>query len=492
MLAWPPSPTVYEINTWPWLRDLSVRHGRPITLASVPRAELERLAAYRLDALWLMGVWERSPAGRAVALQHPGLRADYHRALPDWTPADVVGSPYAVRRYRVDPALGGDAALASLRRRLHGLGLRLILDFVPNHLALDHPWAADHPERFLHGTPDALRRDPHNYLLSSAGAEPRVLAHGRDPFFPGWTDTLQLDYRRPDTRRAMADALHDLAARCDGLRCDMAMLVTADVFGRTWGGDSDPPGAEFWPDAIARARAANPDFLLLAEVYWGLEEALQHMGFDYTYDKILYDRLLAADAPAVRAHLRTAPAYQHHLARFIENHDEPRALDAFGLARSRAAATLTLTLPGLRLIHEGQLEGRRLKLPVQLGRRRPEAGEPGLEPFYRHLLAELARPVLRRGAWSPLEPRESSSSLVAHRWALGPEHRLIVVNLSPQPARGLLCLDLSDRSERPRRLRDLFSDVEYTTAGGQIDDRGFYADLPGHGAQLLAPDPVPC
>src|SRR5688572_12462396 len=115
MSAWPAEPTIYEINTWVWLHELGRQEGRPVTLGSVPQAELERLAGYRFDALWLMGVWQRSPAGRTVARAHAGQIAEYRAALPDATTQDIVGSPYAVQRYDVDPALGGDAELAVLR-----------------------------------------------------------------------------------------------------------------------------------------------------------------------------------------------------------------------------------------------------------------------------------------------------------------------------------------------------------------------------------------
>ena len=288
---WPKDPTVYELNTWVWLNDLSRETNQRVTLANVPKVELERLAALHFDALWLMGVWERSPAARKIAQQHPGLQNEYHRALPDYTSEDVVGSPYAVYRYCVDPALGEDEELATLRQRLRDLGLRLILDFVPNHLAIDHAWVTDHPEHLLQGSKAELLTEPNNYFSRDVGGYGQVFAHGRAPGSGAWTDTVQLDYRQPDTRRAMSETLMAVAERCDGVRCDMAMLVTHDVFRRTWGGEFSPSGAEFWPAAIDNVRARYSDFLMLAEVYWDLEFNLQQQGFDYTYDKRLYDRI---------------------------------------------------------------------------------------------------------------------------------------------------------------------------------------------------------
>jgi len=491
MSNWPTYPLVYEINTWVWLNDLSQETGRPVTLGNVPQVELERLAGYGFDALWLMGVWQRSPGSREIAQTHSGLQAEYHRVLPDCTPEDVMGSPYAIYDYRVDPALGGDKELAALRQRLRRLGQGLILDFVPNHLAVDHPWLEQHPRCLVQGDPASLAREPGNYFGSKAGGQRGVFAHGRDPNFGGWSDTVQLDYRRPETRRAMSEILLAIAERCDGVRCDMAMLVTRDVFLRTWGGEFDPPQAEFWPTAITCVKANHPDFLMLAEAYWDLEWELQQQGFDYAYDKRLYDHLLDGDATLVRLHLHADLDYQRHLARFVENHDERRALDAFGPQRSRAVATLALTLPGLRLLHEGQLEGCRLKLPVQLGRRPPEPPEPGQEPFYRRLLVALRHPVFHDGHWRLLTPQEgwpgnpSYRNFEAHCWVLGEERRSMVVNLSPDQAQCFLPLGLPALAGRSWHLQDLLSDARYVRDGDDLLGRGLYLDMPGYGYHLF-------
>ena len=152
--AWDPYPTLYEINTWVWLSDLSQKYGRVVNLASVPSAEWDAIAAYGFDAVWFMGVWERSPAGIAIANQNKGLLDDFRRALPDFRPEDNVGSPYCVRRYVVDQHLGGPEGLAIARQELSKRGMNLILDFVPNHVAPDHPWVAEHPEYFIRGNAD--------------------------------------------------------------------------------------------------------------------------------------------------------------------------------------------------------------------------------------------------------------------------------------------------------------------------------------------------
>lgn len=491
MTHWPKNPTLYEINAWAWLEQLSREAGQPVTLDSVPDAELARIAAYGFDGVWLMGVWQRSPGGRKVAREHPGLQAEYRKALPDFGAADVVGSPYCIPDYGVDPVLGGDAGLASLRQRLAGLGMRLMLDFVPNHFACDHPWIAEHPERLVQGGTDSLAREPVNYFDVTVDGQWRIFAHGRDPYLDGWTDTVQVDYRSAASRRAMADILLSIADRCDGARCDMAMLVTRDIYLRTWGGAFEPPRADFWPAAITDLHASHPGFLLLAEVYWDLEWELQQHGFDYTYDKRLYDRLLEHDAMDVRLHLTAGPDYQQRLARFTENHDERRAAAAFGLPRSLAAAALTYTLPGLRLFHEGQLDGWQVKLPVQLGRRPVEQIQPAVEQFYRRLLSALRHPIFHDGDWQALKPaaewagNPTHRHIVAHRWSLNGEHRLVFVNLSAERAQALTPIDIMTLAGQDWRLDDVLNDASYVRRGDEMMSTGLYIDLPGYGYHLF-------
>ena len=163
MPTWPRYPTLYEINTWVWLWDLRRRYGNSVDLGSVPAAEWDAIAAYGFDAVWLMGVWERSPASAAIANRNQALMDDFRRALPDFQPEDNVGSAYAVRRYVVDQHLGGPKGLAAARKELAQRGVRLLLDFVPNHVAPDHPWAIDHPEYFIQGSADDARNDPASY-----------------------------------------------------------------------------------------------------------------------------------------------------------------------------------------------------------------------------------------------------------------------------------------------------------------------------------------
>lgn len=473
-------PLVYEINAWVWLHEVCARAGVPAHLARVPPREWDAIAALAPDAVWLMGVWTRSPAGVAIALRNPGLVRSFRDALPDYTEADVVGSPYCVRDYAVDPALGGPEGLATARAELAARGVALILDFVPNHVAPDHPWTLTHPERFITGTEEDLERDPGGFVRVGD----HVLALGRDPNYPAWPDVVQLDAFSPDLRAAVVATLRDIAGQCDGVRCDMAMLPMTAVFSRTWGSRAgDPPAQEYWPEVIGAVRETHPALEFMAEAYWDLEWDLQRQGFDHCYDKRLYDRLVEGDAEEVRRHLVAGVDYQDRLVRFVENHDEPRAAAAFPPERLRAATVAALTQTGARMVHEGQIEGRRVHLPVFLGRRPEEPADEDLVDFHRRLLGALADPGLRRGEWSLLSVGtwpgdDSGRHLVA--WCLdGTSRWLVVVNLGAAEGRGTVRLPWKDLRDRRWVLRDPTTGEEFAREGADLVEGLYVARDPG-------------
>jgi len=478
--AWAKYPTLYEINTWIWLSDLSQKYGRKVDLSSLPAAEWDAISAYGFDGVWLMGVWERSPAGVAIANRNQGLLADFRRALPDFRSEDNVGSPYCVRRYAVDPHLGGPQGLAIARRELSRRRMKLILDFVPNHVAPDHLWVHQHPEYFIRGNADDLRKDPSSFVELRG----TVFACGRDPYFPAWPDVLQLNAFERGLRQVVIETVSGIAQQCDGMRCDMAMLFLNSIFERTWAGRAGPrPATEYWVEVITAIKGKHPGFLFLAEAYWDLEWELQQKGFDFCYDKKLYDRLEHASAESIRLHLCADLAYQGKLLRFIENHDEPRAAANFAPAKERAAALTTSTLPGARLFHEGQFEGRKVRPPVFLGRRPEEPVDQDLRSFYEKLLGAINRPVFREGVWSLCErtgwpDNVSFQNLVAWSWTMGEARYLIVVNLSVSLAQARVQVRWVDAGGGKWQLVDVLSGTAYQRDGEEMLSPGLYVELP--------------
>ncbi len=484
----PARPTVYEINTAVWLQRLGRDRGRPLALSEVPDAAWDALAALPVDAVWLMGVWQRSPAGLRIALANPQLDAGNRAALPDLRAEDVIGSPYCVRDYVVDDRFGGPAALAAARDELAGRGLGLILDYVPNHVAPDHPWTTERPQCLLAGTEDDLAHQPEAFIRTPGG----IFANGRDPYFPPWPDVVQLNAFSPGLRDAVVETLIAVGGSCDGLRCDMAMLMTNDVFARTWDERAGPaPDADYWPTVIGGVRQAHPDLLFMAEAYWDMEWTLQQQGFDLCYDKRLYDRLVHDGADAVRGHLQADAGYQERLIRFIENHDEPRAASTFAAAPARAAAVTMSTLRRARLYHDGQLEGRRTHVPVFLGRAPDEPVDTELRAFYERLLHAVAVSGLREGDWSLCEcsgwpDNDSHRQLVAWCWSTPVARHLVAVNLAPAPAQARVHPPWADLGGRRWELADRLSGQCFEHDGDEVAGDGLYVALDPWAAHFLA------
>ncbi|WP_343989262.1 hypothetical protein [Terrabacter terrae] len=457
-------------------------------LGSVPAAVWDAVAEGGYDVVWLMGVWQRSPVGVALALGDLDLVRSFEAALPDYTDEDVVGSPYCIRDYVVDERLGGPAGLATARAELRARGLGLLLDFVPNHVAPDHPWVSGHPDRFVLGEPADLEQDPATFVELGG----RVFAHGRDPYFPAWPDVVQLNAFSAALRVAAAETLLDIAGQCDGVRCDMAMLMMDDVFASTWGDRVGPPSTTpYWPEVIGAVRGSHPGFLFVAEAYWDREFALQRQGFDHCYDKRLYDRLTSSDTSGVEAHLSADPDYQARLLRFIENHDEPRAASVLGPEQHRAAAIATFTQCGARLVHDGQTTGRRTHLPVFLGRFPEEPDDEELNAFYHRLLDALADPTFRTGEWRwcrtlPWADDPGTSPILSWCWT-GDTRWLVAVNVSERRCSARVAGPWPDLRGGTVRLHDPTQDVTYHRTGNDLND-GMYVELPPWGWHLFRID----
>jgi hypothetical protein len=278
----------------------------------------------------------------------------------------------------------------------------------------------------------------------------------------------------------MRDVLMKIAGQCDGVRCDMAMLVLPEVFQRTWGIAAEP----FWPRAIASVREAHPEFCFIAEAYWDTEWTLQQQGFNYTYDKRLYDRLRDGHARPVREHFHAGLDYQNRLARFLENHDEPRAASVFAPDVHKAAAVVTFLSPGLRFFHQGQFEGKTKRISPHLIRGPAEPANRELQRFYERLLSVLRLPAIREGGWQLLEclpawdGNWTADAFVAFLWqGRGGERLLIAVNYAGHQSQCYVRLPLPDKHGRQLRFADLMGPSRYDRDGGDLAARGLYLDL---------------
>lgn len=486
-------PLLYEVNSRQWLAHLSQKHAKKIDLSNVPEEELNFLKKNGFTHLWLMGVWPTGPKSRAQALTHPDLLNAYSEALPGWSEDDIQGSPYAIADLQVCQRIGGEKGLAAFRAQLSQRHIKLILDFIPNHLGLDHPWVESHPHRFVsqpHPFPDSFP------VQTSNGK--RHLAHGKDPYFPGWTDTVQLEYRRPETRRAMTDLLRSIASKCDGVRCDMAMLPLSEVFHKTWNhipADFETAPGEFWDAAIAEVRSAHPGFLFLAEAYWGLEGKLCELGFDYAYDKTLYDRVVHDHHWEIQPHVLGMNEQNHNRAHFLENHDEPRIAASVTFQQHAAAALLALGLPGMRFLHDGQLEGLRRFARVQLGRRAAEPTDEEVRRFYRALLPAFAQSALSKGDAQILSPRRAwddnptSQCFVVVQWQeAGRENHfdLVVVNLAPHRSQCRVELTAQGLKKGRWHMADRIGKERWVRDGADLAANGLYLDVEERGHRLFA------
>jgi glycosidase len=478
-------PVLFEINTRVFLRRFDTKEKRA-ALMDVPVSYWESLATKGVNAVWLMGIWKTCSTVIESCCFEEGLRKSYDKSLKNWRREDVIGSPYAIDCYEVNPAIGSTQDILAVKKVLNDLNIALVLDFIPNHFSADSCYIQTNPEIFLECDAAAYQQDVHTFFQNPKQPG-KYFAHGRDPFFPAWTDTTQINYYSAEARAFMTQQMLKIAGLCDGVRCDMAMLVLNNIFQNTWGGilyshEGSRPESEFWQDAIAEVKLKHPGFVFIAEAYWDLEWDLQQLGFTYTYDKRLYDRLKSAPVRSINAHLKAEIKYQNKLVRFIENHDEERAVAMFGKEQSFAAAVIMATIPGMRLFHDGQWEGKKIKLPVQLGREPVENKQPSVELFYELLRTVTADELFHNGEWRLLETIPSSAgnfhyeNMLAWEWRLKDEHALVIVNYSVNFAQCRVRFEAPVKSGE-FLLRDVFNKDEYYRTADEVQKAGLYVEL---------------
>ncbi|WP_055073519.1 alpha-amylase family glycosyl hydrolase [Pseudanabaena sp. 'Roaring Creek'] len=481
-------PSLYQINTRVWLNQISQKTGNKASLDDIPDRELDELADLGFDWVYFLSIWQIGEVGRNISRSNPQWLEEYRETFPEFQNEDICGSGFAITSYTLNSNLGALDSLLRLRDRLHQRGLKLMLDFVPNHTAIDSAWVGEHPEYYVGGSENDLREQPQNYIKLSLPRGETILAYGRDPYFSGWVDTLQLNYGNPALQSALIDELLKISQWCDGLRCDMAMLVLPEIFKQTWGVAIEP----FWKKAIDRVKEGSPDFTFMGEVYWDLEWKLQQQGFDYTYDKRLYDRLRDRHARSVKEHFWADLNYQKKSTRFLENHDEPRAASIFPERIHRAAALISFFCSGMRFFHQGQLQGWTKKISVHLCRFPEQPTNPNLQEFYGQILEVLHQDLFRNGEWHLLNCKPAWSDnwtwdcFVGFAWQNREGQKaIVVVNYAGNQSQCFVHMPWDVTSKLKYVFKDLVGSESYIRNGEELANRGLYLDLPPWGYHIF-------
>jgi Alpha amylase, catalytic domain len=483
-----PHPHLYEINTWSWLERMSADLRRIIQLDDVPDSTWDSIAERGFNIVWLMGVWRRSPESRRITFEDPANYPQYDRALPGWTPSDVIASPYAVAAYVPDARIGTWDSLDRVRNKLHARGIALFLDFVGNHTALDHPWLREHSEYYVQAQQQEFERNPTLYYPVQTPQGARFIALAKDPYYPPWKDVAQLNHFHPGARAAQLTELRTIASHCDGVRCDMAMLLLNDIFASGWRhllGDMPQPQEEFWTEV----KSAVPNLNQIAEAYWDTEQRLFDLGFDFAYNKSLYDAVRDVNPQQVLNCLNSLPQYQNKFARSLENHDELRRPIAFPNDRLSADGTLMGTLPGMRFYHQGELEGRTIHLPITLRLAAEEPIDPFSVAFFQKILDITKQNVFHEGKWNLLaaspEGDNSSGNLIVYEWKSEKAWKVIAVNLSGNASQGRVRWPESTFPAAHYNFYDELNEVAYARDGEELGKVGLFVRRDAFQAHLF-------
>ncbi len=490
-------PHLIELSARPWLYELSKKYGKHIRLEDVPDLELHEFKAKGMTAIYLLGVWHLGAYGLNHDRTDPGLLKGYGDVLPGFTTADIIGSPFAVTKYTVNPEIGTSSDLHEFRRRLNDLGIKLILDFVPNHTAIDASTVTSKTDLYVQHPPNV--HAPFDRNIYTEGG----VFYGKDKWGYIWTDTAQLNYFNPETVAARLSDVMTVAGYADGIRCDMAMLAMNDVFGDIWGSTVAErgftrPAKEFWEVAIGAAKRRYPNVIFMAEQYWGNGPRLNDLGFDYVYDKEgLYDTVSNLNSgnegqyiPNIKGYIKQhlADGYLTRGAHFISNHDQDRAAFHWGeVWRADLAGLVSFTVPGLRFHWMGQWEGHKHRLDVHLRRQTPEAASPVAKAFYDALLPAMQHPVFRRkDVQVTIEDvaGDDGWKVLAMRLRTGSDAVLVCINLSGENAGGDVVLP-DVKGNGNVQVTELMSGKKYTRDAGTMRGAGLFVEVDSNYAQMF-------
>jgi Alpha amylase, catalytic domain len=323
---------LYQIN----LRHFLVENNYN-SFEDVPNSFWKNLKSLGFSWIWLLGVWQIAPLSIQNSKKH---FANFHEDK-------VIGSCFAIEDYIIDPILGKESEFLELKKKLNSFGLSVMLDFIPNHFGLSESLLTNHVEMFIN-----TEKSPNSFEFNGLN-----FALGRDPNFEPWSDTLQLDYSKTETQNFMLQKLLYVSSLCDGVRCDMAMLILPDIFGKNW---SKKHVNNFWLNAINEVKKLNPEFVFLAEVYWSLESRLLEQGFDFVYHKNWLDFVVQ------ERWNNLSQINDNSNLIFLENHDEERIASHIDSSKLLLINIFLSIQNGFQLWQDAQTSGRKKRLPIQV------------------------------------------------------------------------------------------------------------------------------
>lgn len=367
---------LFQINTRNLLKDLEID-----SVSKIPLSFWHNLKSQGFGMIWMLGVWQICDFSSQYAKQNPNLFDLANNADLTLVHKEFVGSCFAIEDYDFDPKIGSNQDFLKLKQDLNSLGFKLILDFIPNHFGRSTKLLQTNPEIFLTALENRFGQtfEVQQENESKQSKNSTFVYYGKDPHFEPWIDTVQLDYTKLATRKFMQSRLQSIANVCDGIRCDMAMLILPKVFNQTWklAIENQDFDQDFWQESIASIKAKDPNFIFLAEVYWDLESQIYELGFDYVYNKDFLDSLLTSNGQWLEQSLKIPNSIFN-----LENHDEPRSTKLFLNREKLSAIAILVFSPGLQLYQNGQIEGNSTRLPIQLCAKQIFPTDFGLQTFY--------------------------------------------------------------------------------------------------------------
>jgi glycosidase len=471
------STQLLEISVRPYLYALCNKYEREIKrIRDIPQEEFDEIQSMGFTWVWFMGIWQLGEFGLGHDRADPAQRERYSSVLPGWTEEDVIGYPLCIVSYDVNKELGTEEDLVWLREEFHRRNIKLMLDFVPDHTAVDSPEFKSRPDLYLKG--DSQDRD--RFLEEGV-----AFAAGR------WISSMhfsaQLNMFNPDTRRFVIDTLKSISSRCDGVRVHVAHFCLTNLFSEYWREELEGwsvPKEEFWSEAIREVRDEHSNFVFVAETYGReLQDQLLGLGFDYIYDKELLDDLVKSDLSSFKVNmLRLTDHYVH----FVENHDEVRAVKRFGNNEkmSLAAAACLLTLPGVRLFNFNQWLGYSESIDVHLRRAPSEHYREETFVFYKKLSELLGSDALKYGEWTPIEVFDSNTVL-SWEWLKVNERFVIVVNYSGNGSGGRVQLKGINTENALVTIGEFMSGASYERDSAEVKEKGLSVLLSPYQVQVF-------